>query len=256
MGVNLKALITKLNDATRNAVEASAGLCLSRTHYDVEIEHYLMKLLDSSSGDFACITKQFGIDKARLSAELTRSLDKLKSGNARTPALSPSLLKMFTEAWTVGSINFGAGQVRSGFAILALVSTDELSRLMRDVSREFQKIDAESLRKDFNQIVSGTSEDHVSALADEPSSGMPRAAGDGKTPHLDQYSVDLTENARQGKIDPVVARDFEIRQVVDILTRRRQNNPILVGEAGVGKTAVVEGFALRVVKGDVPPPLR
>ena len=256
MSVNLKSLVAKLNDTTRAALEAAAGLCLSRTNYDVEIEHFLMKLLDSTNGDLGPIMKRFEVDRSRFAAELTRSLDKLKSGNARTPALSPYLLKMFTEAWTLGSINFGAGEIRSGFAILALAATEDLARLMRDVSREFQKIDAEALRKDFQQIVSGTAEDYISSLAAEPSTGAPRAAGDGKTPHLDQYTVDLTENARQGKIDPVVARDFEIRQVVDILTRRRQNNPILVGEAGVGKTAVVEGFALRVVKGDVPPPLR
>src|SRR5215470_10581250 len=112
MGLNLRSLIGKLNDSTRGALEAAAGLCLSRTHYDVEIEHFLMKLLDASGGDFAAILRHFEIDKSRLSAELTRGLDKLKSGNALTPALSPSLLKMLTEGWTIGSIDFGAGQVR------------------------------------------------------------------------------------------------------------------------------------------------
>jgi type VI secretion system protein VasG len=256
MGVNLRSLIGKLNDATRGAVEASAGLCLSRTHYDVEIEHYLMKLLDSSSGDFACIAKQFGLDKARLSAELTRSLDKLKSGNARTPALSPSLLKMLTEAWTLGSIDYGAGRIRTGFTILALTSNEDLARMVAEVSKEFQKIQRDSLRKDFQAIVALSSEEASTAGADETAAeGAPRPMG-GKTPNLDQYTVNLTENAKKGKIDPVLARDFEIRQVVDILTRRRQNNPILVGEAGVGKTAVVEGFASRVAQGDVPPPLK
>src|SRR5580693_2399944 len=158
MGVNLRSLIGKLNEATRNAVEAAAGLCLSRTHYDVEIEHYLMKLLDSSSGDFACIAKQFGVDKARLAAELTRSLDKLKSGNARTPALSPSLLKMMTEAWTLGSIDFGAGRIRTGFTILALLTDDELSRIIRDISKELQKIPADALKKDFLTIVASSVE--------------------------------------------------------------------------------------------------
>ena len=257
MGVNLRSLIGKLNDPTRNAVEAAAGLCLSRTHYDVEIEHYLMKLLDSSEGDFAHILKVFGVDKARLSSELTRSLDKLKSGNARTPALSPSLLKMMTEAWTLGSIDFGAAQIRSGFTVLALATNEELARTMREVSKEFQKIGADSLKKDFAQIVSGSVEEAFDeGPADSAaSSEAPRAVG-GRTPNLDQYTVNLTENAKQGKIDPVLARDFEIRQVIDILTRRRQNNPILVGEAGVGKTAVVEGFALRVAQGDVPEVLR
>jgi type VI secretion system protein VasG len=256
MAVNLRALIGKLNDTTRNALEAAAGLCLSRTHYDVEVEHYLMKLLDSSSGDLAAILKQFEVDKSRLAAELTRSLDKLKSGNARNPALSPTLRNMFAEAWTLGSIDYGAGLIRSGFTILALATDEDLARMMREVSREFQKINADSLRKDFQQITAASSEEAVAETAAAPDvGGAPRRAG-GKTPNLDQYTVNLTANARGGKIDPVLARDFEIRQVVDILTRRRQNNPILVGEAGVGKTAVVEGFAIRIVQGDVPPVLK
>ena len=253
MAVNLRALIGKLNDTTRNALEAAAGLCVSRTHYDVEVEHYLMKLLDSSSTDLSAILKHFEVDKSRLSAELTRSLDKLKSGNARNPALSPTLRNMLAEAWTLGSIDYGAGQVRSGFTILALASDEDLSRMMREVSREFQKINADALKKDFQQIVANSEEEAAAPAPD--AGGSPRPAG-GKTPNLDQFTINLTGNARAGKIDPVLARDFEIRQVVDILTRRRQNNPILVGEAGVGKTAVVEGFAIRIVQGDVPPVLK
>jgi type VI secretion system protein VasG len=255
MGLNLKALISKLNDPTRSALEGAAGLCLSRTHYDIEIEHFLTKLLDSTSGDFAAILKHFEVDKSRLTAELSRSMDKLKSGNARTPAISPTVLKMLTTAWTIGSIDFNAGQVRTGFAVLALVSDEELARLINDVSREFQKINADALRKDLLGIVALSSETTTAAAPVSPGDGSPRAGG-GKTPNLDQYTVDLTGNARKGKIDPVLGRDAEIRQIVDILTRRRQNNPILTGEAGVGKTAVVEGFALRVVAGDVPPPLK
>src|ERR1700761_9114275 len=120
MGLNLKALISKLNNPARSALESAAGLCLSRTHYDVEVEHYRTKLLDSTSGDFAAIIRHFELDRSRLAAELTRSLDKLKAGNARTPAISPTLLKMLTGAWTIGSIDFNAGQVRTGFTILAL----------------------------------------------------------------------------------------------------------------------------------------
>ena len=256
MGLNLRSLIGKLNDSTRLAMEAAAGFCLSRTHYDVEIEHYLMKLLDSSEGDFAFIAKQFGIDKSRLAAELTRSIDKLKSGNARTPALSPSLLKMMTEAWTIGSIDFGAVKVRTGFTILALVTEEDLARIVRDISKELQKIQPDSLRKDFLAIVTPSNESAEMAAAEAAAPEGARPAVGGKTPNLDQYTVNLTENARQGKVDPVLGRDFEIRQIVDILTRRRQNNPILVGEAGVGKTAVAEGFALRIAQGDVPPVLK
>jgi len=256
MSVSLKSLIGKLNDATRNAVEAAAGFCLSRTHYDIEVEHYLMKLMDQTDSDFARILRHFGVEKSRFTAELTRSLDKLKSGNARNPAFSPTLLKMLTEAWTVGSINYGAGQIRSGFTILALASHEDLARLMREVSREFQKIQPEGLRKDFLSIVAGSPEDIMTAPAEALAPGEKPRAVSGKTPNLDQFTVNLTARAKSGKIDPVLARDLEIRQIIDILMRRRQNNPILTGEAGVGKSAVVEGFASRVARGDVPPPLQ
>jgi type VI secretion system protein VasG len=256
MGLNLKALIGKLNDSTRAALEGAAGLCLSRTNYDIEIEHVLSKMLDSSSGDLAAILKHFEIDKSRFNAELSRSIDKLKSGNARTPAISPTVLKMLTTAWTVGSIDFNAGQVRGAFVILALASDEDLSRLMREVSKEFQKINADALRKDLLGIVALSSETTTSGGESAPAAGEAPKPGSGKTPNLDAYTVDLTGNAKRGKIDPVLGRDSEIRQVIDILTRRRQNNPILTGEAGVGKTAVVEGFALRVSQGDVPPPLK
>jgi type VI secretion system protein VasG len=255
MGLNLKALIGKLNEPARLALEGAAGLCLSRTNYDVEVEHYLTKLLDSASGDFAAIIKHFEIDKSRLTTDLARSIDKLKSGNARTPAISPTVLKMLTNAWTIGSIDFNAGQVRTGFTIIALVTDDELTRLVNDVSREFQKINPDALRKDLLGIVALSSETTTTA-ATGAAPGDAAKPGGGKTPNLDQYTVDLTGNARKGKIDPVLGRDAEIRQLIDILTRRRQNNPILTGEAGVGKTAVVEGFALRVAQGDVPPPLK
>jgi len=259
MEVNLRSLIGKLNRTTRNTLEAAAGLCLSRTHYDVEVEHFLTKLLDATGSDFALITRHFGVDKSRLAAELGRSLDKLKSGNARNPVIGTTVFKMFTEGWTYGSLEFGSSLLRSGYAIVALTSNEELVRLMRDVSREFQKIEPAALRKDFAAIVE-KSEEEAETGAEQPqaagSDEGPRAKPGSHTPFLDQYTVDLTANAKAGKIDEVLARDAEIRQIVDILTRRRQNNPILVGEAGVGKTAVVEGFALRVSRGDVPPPLR
>jgi type VI secretion system protein VasG len=257
MSVNLKSLIGKLNDAARGTVEAAAGLCLSRTHYEIEIEHYLLKLLDSSDTDAARIFHHYGVNTSRMSGELTRSLDKLKSGNARTPAISPSILKMMTEAWTIGSIDYGANRVRTGHTILALTSNEELARIVNEVGKEFQKIQAADLKAQFPKIIDGSVEDDMAATEAAAAAGQPGVAKPGgKTPNLDQFTVNLTDNAKKGKIDPVLGRDFEIRQIIDILTRRRQNNPILTGEAGVGKTAVVEGFALRVVQGDVPPPLK
>src|SRR5205085_2458299 len=139
-----------------------------------------------------------------------------------------------TEAWTVGSIDYGALKVRSGFTVLALAANEELVRIMRDVSKEFQKIQADALKLNFGQITQASGENEM-GVAEEPAAETagqaPRAIGGGKTPNLDQYTINLTENAKKGKIDPVLGRDFEIRQVIDILTRRRQNNAILVGEA-------------------------
>jgi len=262
MTTNLKALIGKLDDATRKALEAAAGLCVARTHYDIEIEHYLLKALDATDNDLAAILKHFGVDRSRLTKELERSLDSLKTGNARSPAFSPTVVEMLSDAWTVASIDFNAGQIRTGFTLLALLSNDGLARTVRDISKELQTIPPEGLRTSFYDIVA-TSREAQTTLG-SADAGAPAASGGegvaspsgGKTPHLDQYTVNMTANAKAGKIDPVLGRDAEIRQMIDILMRRRQNNPILTGEAGVGKTAVVEGFANRVAEGDVPPALQ
>ena len=260
MAPNLKGLIGKLNETSRTALEAAAGFCLSRTHYDIEIEHFLMKLLEVTDSDLQHVLKHFAVNKSHLAANLTASLDKLKTGNARTPVFSPSLVEMLSEAWTIGSLDFGAAQVRSGFCVLALAGSPDLARMLREVTREFQKISEETLRKNFWTVVAGSPEDRETAQSAEIPGMGPTAAtgvpGGSKTQNLNQFTIDLTANARAGKVDPVLGRDHEIRQIIDILTRRRQNNPILTGEAGVGKTAVVEGFALRVAAGDVPPPLK
>jgi len=264
MSTNLKALIEKLNDTTRRALEASAGLCVARTHYDIEIEHFLLKTLDSSDNDMAAILKHFGVDRSRLTKELERSLDNIKTGNARSPAFSPAVVKMLSEAWTVASIDFSAGSIRTGFTLLALLGHDELSRMVKSISKEMQLINADGLRSAFYDIVAKSTEKQTGlgtavSGGDERTGGAdgaPSGASMGKTPHLDQYTVNLTANAKAGKIDPVLGRDGEVRQMIDILMRRRQNNPILTGEAGVGKTAVVEGFANRLAAGDVPPALQ
>ncbi len=258
MFTNLKALIARLNPTSRSALEAAAGLCLSRTNYDVEIEHLLLKLIESPDSDCARIFRRFEVDPSRVARDLTRAIDRLKTGNARTPALSPRLPHVFEQAWSLGSIDYGASSVRSGFILLALLADPDSARLVRDLSPELKKISVETLQKELPAIVSGSSEDREAGeVAAFPGEGAaPGARPDSKTPALDQFTIDLTARARAGGIDPVLCRDFEIRQVVDILTRRRQNNPILTGEAGVGKTAVVEGFALKIAQGDVPPPLR
>jgi type VI secretion system protein VasG len=247
MGVDLRSLIGRLNDQTRGVVEAAAGLCLSRTHYDVEIEHFLLKLLDVPDADAVFILRHFGIDRSRLVTDITRTLDRLKTGNARTPALSPSLVRMLTEAWMLGSLEQGDSAIRTGHVLLALAANEELRRTAVDTSKELAKLSAEQLRGEFSTIVKESAEERHRGAA--PAGAGPRTGTGGA---LEQFTFNLTQRARDGQLDPVLGRDAEIRQVVDILTRRRQNNPILVGEAGVGKTAVVEGLALRIVQGDVP----
>ena len=256
INLDLKSLISKLNETCRSALEDAAGLCLSRTHYDVDLEHWLIKLLEMNNTDFHKVLQHFEIDPSRMLQDLTKSLDRLKTGNARTPAFSPRVPELIREAWTVTSINFGEAKVRSAHLILALLANDELARLAKEISDEFKLISVESLQKNLHKFVAGSDEDKQQALTPEPETASQKASGPTKTPALDQFTINLTGSAKKGEIDPVLGRDFEIRQLVDILTRRRQNNPILVGEAGVGKTAVVEGFALRVATDDVPPPLK
>jgi len=254
--VDLKSLVGKLNDPCRQALEGAAGLTLSRSQYNVEIEHWLLKLVEVPDGDVAAILRHYDVDIGRLAAALNRVLDRLKTGNARAPGLSPGVIALAREAWVLASVQYGAGRVRSGHILAALLSDEQLSGQAREASAEFARIQPDLLRRELATLTEGTAEAAraESAPAADGAPAAPRAGG--PTPSLDQFTIDLTAQAAAGKIDPVLGRDPEIRQVVDILTRRRQNNPILTGEAGVGKTAVVEGFALRIAQGDVPPALQ
>jgi type VI secretion system protein VasG len=258
--INLKTLVNKLNPICRRSLEGAAGLCLSRTNYNVEVEHWLLKLLEPADTDLSIILRQYEVNPSRVNRELTMTLDKLRTGNARAPELSPEILDAMREAWTLASLKYSSHVIRSGFLLVALLTERTLSMRLRGSSPELAKIPAERLENDLMALVANSAEnaeppaeDGAAAAADPD---RPRASAFSKTPALDQFTTNLTDQAKRGKIDPVLGRDPEIRQVIDILTRRRQNNPILTGEAGVGKTAVVEGFALRIAAGDVPGPLK
>lgn len=256
VAVDLKSLVGKFNDTCRRSLEGAAGLTLSRSHYNVEIEHWLLKLLEGSNNDIALVLRHYEVDTARLASDLTSVLDRLKTGNSRAPALSPQVVKLAREAWVVSSLHYGGQKVRSAHVLCALLLDDGLAPTARESSAQFGKIPAEALQRDLMSIIGDSDETvgeaEATAAAGKGGPATGAAAGPAAGGALDQFTIDLTERARAGKIDPVLGRDSEVRQIVDILTRRRQNNPILTGEAGVGKTAVVEGFASRVAAGDVP----
>ena len=249
---NLKSLIAKLNPPSRNALEGAAGLCMNQGHFEVDFEHLLMKLLEVDDGDLRHILLHAGVDPVRLQADLQRAFERLKRGNTRTPVLSEHLPTVVQNAWLAASVDFGASQIRTGHLLLGMLDDPDLVRHVRGISRELEAIDVAGLRRAFADITARS----VEANATPSMPADPIASVARPSPALDQYTVDLTERAREGKIDPVLGRDAEVRQMIDILMRRRQNNPILTGEAGVGKTSVVEGLALRICKGDVPEPLQ
>ena len=254
LAIDLKSLIGRLDEHCRRALEAAAGLTMSRTHYNVELEHWLIRLAEGTDTDIAAIFRQYDVDHGRFLADLNRGLDKLKTGNSRPPGLSPEIVDAAKQAWLLASIEQGLSRVRSGHVLLALLADETLSRRARDASSQLLKIQPDVLKRDFTTVTSGSIEAGTPASTEGAASapnldGAPRPGGSGA---LDLYTYDLTARAKAGKIDPILGRDFEIRQAIDILTRRRQNNPILTGEAGVGKTAVVEGLALKIAAGDVP----
>ena len=261
--ISRTALFGKLNPLLYKAIEGATVFCKLRGNPYVELVHWLHQILSTNDSDVHRIVRHFDVDASKLAADLTKALDKLPRGATAISDLSEHIEMAVERAWVYGTLKYQDSQVRSAYIMVGIVKTMGLRNILYGISKEFEKLGIDALSEKLADIVKGSPEETLAAsdgsgLGGEPgeASGAMAPAQMGKQEALKKYAVDLTEKARKGELDPVTGRDEEIRQIVDILMRRRQNNPILTGEAGVGKTAVVEGFALRLAKGDVPPQLK
>ncbi|MFT5691696.1 MAG: type VI secretion system protein VasG [Oceanicoccus sp.] len=256
LNINLKSLVDKMSPVMRDALEGAAGLCLAQTQYNVEIEHWLLKLLDKNDTDMFSLLEKHEINPGTLAKQLATTISKFKSGSSRPAALSPAIVDAAKNAWMLASVDYGHGQITSGHLLAALLLDEHLRRQALDACAELRSIAPESIRETARALIGTTGESSAGVASAGITTGDPDSVMASNAPALDKFTINLTERAQKGEIDPVLGRDDEIRQCIDILTRRRQNNPIFTGEAGVGKTAVVEGFALRIAAGDVPDPLK
>jgi len=263
--ISRSALFGKLNKLAYRGIESATVFCKLRGNPYVELVHWIHQILQLQDSDLHRIVKQFNLNPSNLARDVTDALDRLPRGSTSISDLSSDVEEAVERGWVFATLMFGEAQVRTGYLMVGVLRMRHLRNTLLGVSKEFEKVKPETLVEKFAEVVAGSPEDGQSAsdgfrlggaAAPGEASGAMGPAQMGKQEALRQFTVDLTEQARSGKIDPIVGRDEEIRQVVDILMRRRQNNPMLVGEAGVGKTAVVEGFALRIARGDVPPQLR
>ena len=263
--INRVALFGKLNELAYKGIESATVFCKMRGNPYVELVHWLNQILQLQDSDLHHIIKQFNLDPSHLAKDFVATLDKLPRGSTSISDLSSHVEEAVERGWVYSTLMFGDSQVRSGYLIIGILKTPGLRNALLAISKEFEKIKLDTLTERFDEVVGSSPENQMhstdgfqiggGAAPGEASGAIPPAQM-GKQEALQQFSVDLTEKARKGELDPIVGRDGEIRQIVDILMRRRQNNPILTGEAGVGKTAVVEGFALRIASGDVPPTLK
>ena len=253
---DIRSLLQRLNPACTKALEGAVGFCVSRGNYEVRWEHMLADLIDHQGGDVQLILHHYNIDIGFVKKGIKVDLESLQTGNTGKPGFSPPLLDAIELAWTLSSLNYNLPHITSG---VLFVAGYEKAKLATTATAEaLRDIDIDALKKDLLKIVASSSE--YTAGGSGAAGGKSGAPGS-MTPEagleiLQQFCTNFTEQAKSGKIDPILGRDDEIRQALDILNRRRKNNPILVGEAGVGKTAIVEGLALRIAAGDVPAHLK
>ena len=253
VNVDLKQLCNKLNFYCTNTLNNAAGLCVSRTNYEVTIEHWLIKMLESRDGDLPTLFDNNQDVIGSMIKELNISLDTIASGNGGKPSFSPDLISLLSDAWLISSVDLGLTKIRSGSVILAILE-HPMKWAQYGWYKPLKTLNSDKIKSNFAAFLTKSSESAITPnesdqIEGSSTQGQPQASGNG---FIDRFCQDFTQKAKDGKLDPVFGRDNEIRQMVDILARRRKNNPILVGEPGVGKTAVLEGLALRIVQGDVP----
>src|SRR3954454_3707 len=259
--ISLEAVTGKLNRIGYEAFIQALRQAKSAGNRNLELAHWLAHVLQNNGSDITLTVEHFGLDRAKMLMDLGDAIGGLRQGQTEMPEISDQVQEVLDSGWYYATLFFGEAQIRSGHLLVGAFKKNELRRALTNLSREFGKINIDTLANEHRVIWRNSEEENLrpmdgSGLRAAGTPGAEEAAGPRGTTALDRFSQDLTAKAASGEMDPILGRDEEIRQIIDVLMRRRQNNPILTGEAGVGKTAVVEGFALRIARGDVPPQLK